>query len=233
LLSLLSRSFSSFFPQFVSQDDPLSFTNCHVSLTHEALSYHTKLESCPSPPLLPPSPALSSATSITTDGQISKRRRLVPSVSEPCIPARSNRSVSPNVRPVDSKIQGAPRRYRAILPAPAKRIAPKEISPQNIPRISISAPPSPHRRDLSISSTHSLPPAPFSHSPTDLPPRKYARGQDTPFRPEKLEGTIPGSMLEDLPKLEARFDRLENAIAKFAQHRMERALRNSLIDGLD
>lgn len=62
---------------------------------------------------------------------------------------------------------------------------------------------------------------------------RYPKGQDTPFKPEKLQGTIPGSMLETLPLLEARFDRLEIAIQKYAQSRIALALRNSLIEGLE
>lgn len=62
---------------------------------------------------------------------------------------------------------------------------------------------------------------------------RYPKGQDSPFRPETLQGTIPGSMLDTLPLLEARFDRLEAAILQYAQSRHTLALRNSLIDGLE
>jgi len=62
---------------------------------------------------------------------------------------------------------------------------------------------------------------------------RYPKGQDSPFRPETLQGTIPGSMLDTLPLLEARFDRLEAAILQYAQSRHALALRNSLIDGLE
>jgi len=62
---------------------------------------------------------------------------------------------------------------------------------------------------------------------------RYPKGQDSPFRPERNQGTIPGSMLDTLPLLEARFDRLEAAISQYAQSRYDLALRNSLIEGLE
>jgi len=40
-------------------------------------------------------------------------------------------------------------------------------------------------------------------------------------------------MLDTLPLLEARFDRLELAISKYAESRVNKALRNSIVEGLD
>lgn len=70
---------------------------------------------------------------------------------------------------------------------------------------------------------------PFEHGPSEYPPRPYAGGEyaASPLRPRKATGKIPASNLDFLPVLEARFDRLENAIQKYVEYRGQQALENS------
>jgi len=183
-------------------DSPLSFASSYDSLTYDALNQHTtKSEPCPSPPLSTYSPILSSSTSVTSDDPASKRRRTDPIVSTSShVASRVGRSLSPQSSRSDAPIKSAGisrPRYRNILPAPAKRDRSSEASPSQKPPIrhAASAPASPHYHGAPLS-PFATQGGQFSHSPTDLPPRRYAGGQDSPFRPEKLEGNIPGSMLD-------------------------------------
>jgi hypothetical protein len=195
-------------------------------LTDAALWLHTaKCEPCPSPSLstssrsTSQSPILSSVASVIDDDPASKRRRTVPSVcsSYTSSSGRIGRSLSPlepksrGVRvgsstggtTTSSSSRASAARYRTIRPAPPKRepsVSDSVPSPQSPKRHAASAPASPYSRVAPLGANSGAfgasQSAPFAHTPTDLPPRKYASGQDTPFRPEKLEGTIPGSMLD-------------------------------------
>lgn len=177
-------------------------------LTYQALFHHTtKYEPLPSPPLplfrdSSLSPVPSSVTSVTSDELTVRQEPLVkrPRTHSPSIPStkgvRLIRSISPNVqrKSTPQSIQVQPRRYRAILPAPPKReLLPNQPTPQ--PQAA-AASTSQHAGQIQPPKQKVDRRPPFEHSPTNLPPRRYAKGQDTPFRPERLQGTIPGSMLD-------------------------------------
>jgi len=121
------------------------------------------------------------------------------------------------------------RRYRPILPAPPRPL--NQPSGPSIQPRPVTSPTSVAKPQQPLKPKSERPS--FQHLPTNLPPAQYPKGQDTPFKPERLQGTIPGSMLDTLPLFEARFDRLEAAIHKYAQFRYELALKNSLIEGLE
>jgi len=72
---------------------------------------------------------------------------------------------------------------------------------------------------------------PLDHGPTELPPRTYT-GQSK-YNPPKKPGKIPGSAMDYLPILEARFERLETAIDRYVDYRGQRALSNSILPGSD
>lgn len=69
----------------------------------------------------------------------------------------------------------------------------------------------------------------FEHGPTELPPRTFAG--HSKYNPPKKPGKIPGSAMDYLPILEARFERLENAIDRYIDYRGQRALNNSILPG--
>jgi len=69
----------------------------------------------------------------------------------------------------------------------------------------------------------------LDHGPTELPPRTYS-GKSKYDQPRK-PGKIPGSAMDFLPILEARFDRLETAIDRYVDYRGQRALSNSILPG--
>ncbi|KAF8529267.1 hypothetical protein BU17DRAFT_80467 [Hysterangium stoloniferum] len=92
-----------------------------------------------------------------------------------------------------------------------------------------------HHQPSTVSSRTPSPPEsqdePLDHGPTELPPRTYT-GQSK-YNPPKKPGKIPGSAMDYLPILEARFERLETAIDRYVDYRGQRALSNSILPGSD
>jgi hypothetical protein len=183
----------------------------------------SKYEPCSSPSLSSTSRSASVSTlgppsphSVCSDdpANTTKRARASPTPH----PSRVGRSLSPqsSTRLESSQTKQARAKYRSIRPAPANTSEPSSKVPaSHMPRLPRQSPPEPSHRSRHPISEPSTPyprgtpfnftphsswaaeaNGPFLHTPTDLPPQRYARGLDSPFRPEKLEGTIPGSMLD-------------------------------------
>ncbi|KZS93314.1 hypothetical protein SISNIDRAFT_485581 [Sistotremastrum niveocremeum HHB9708] len=234
-------------PSSASDDD-------QPMLDLSALQYHPPSNPYPHPPQHSHSyPATYLQPNLAPDDHTSKRQRISEHQNSRSIsPPSNDEAMSSRGRPSSRVKSGVPpnqpRRtgYRPILPAPAKR-EPSSDSSAGLstysPRgsnSSITNSPSHSSRDVSYHHSHSRGGSsssnvPFKHAPTELPPKMYPGGVSatSPFKPERLEGTIPASMMDSLPRLEARFDRLENAIARYADERARKALQNSRVAGLD
>lgn len=149
-----------------------------------------------------------------SDDHSSKRQRISEhpnsrSISPPSNDEATSSRGRPSSRVKSGNPPNQPRRtgYRPILPAPAKR-EPSSDSSAGLsaysPRgstSSITNSPSHSSRDVSHHHSRggsSSSNAPFKHAPTELPPRMYPGGvsAQSPFKPEKLEGTIPASMMD-------------------------------------
>jgi len=191
------------------------------------------------------SPVPSSITSLSSDDTVSdyfiipseppaKRLRIQAEQVTPPRPAvKCIKPALPRLPPTQRQLSSVrpvavhARRYRAILPAPPRSQTQPSGQSSQRPGVLASHP----KSSQSVKPKSEVPT--FQHLPTNLPPMRYPKGQDSPFRPERNQGTIPGSMLDTLPLLEARFDRLEAALSEYAQSRYDLALRNSLIEGLE
>lgn len=200
--------------EYVQPD--LSFVDIEgIPLSQNALYQHTtKFEATLIPPSplfrdnsLSPVPSFTSASSDESSSDYflipaqppTKRIRTQPPAKLSSGAVLKSIKPAPSLLPAGAQRKGAssshqiqPRRYRAILPAPPRSerqpsgptLQPRSIAPGPL----VGKPQQVHRSKVGS--------RPFQHSPTNLPPMRYPKGQDTPFRPERLEGTIPGSMLE-------------------------------------
>lgn len=159
------------------------------------------------------SPGHRSSSSIDSEAQAKRRRK----AGELALGTRSQGNASASNLSLPA---GAPIRPRSTAPVTSPSSAQGSSSATRYRPI-LPAPAAPSRPKQE---------APFAHGPTNLPPEPY-RGEH-PYVQKAPTLNIHRTAAERLPRLEARINRLEDAMEKYIDHRSNKALERSTIPGI-